>query len=102
MIRREFPHVADPYRIEVALVWSWNVVTSLPKDSSLLDLGPSNMVLEPMALLKVADQVYKTVLCKEVRHLLALRAPHLVKFHGQVPKDDCGTLQGEEPVDTAF
>ena len=47
------------------------------------------MVLEPMALLNVADQVYKTVLCKEVRHLLDLRAPHLVKFHGQVPKDDC-------------
>ena len=53
-----------------------------------MDLATSLQVPEPMALAEVADQVYETVLRKEIRHLLSPRAPCLVEVHVQVPKDD--------------
>ena len=37
-----------------------------------------------MALSEVADHVYDTVLCKEVRHSLDPRAPCFVEVHVQV------------------
>ena len=82
-------HVADPYELEAETFRSDNAVTSRPEDSDLPDLGQSFQFLEPMALAEVAEQVYETVLREEVRHLLALRAPPLVKFHVKLPKDDC-------------
>ena len=68
-------HVADSYQIEAVLVRYENLVTPRPEDSSLPDLGPSIQVLEPTALVEVADQVYEAVLHEEVRHSLAPQAP---------------------------
>ena len=57
---------------------------------------PSLQVPEPTALAEVADQVYETVLRKEVCHFLAPLDPHLVEVHVQVHKDDgfLETFQG--------
>ena len=78
-------YVSDSNLLEAAPVRPENVVTAQPRDGSLPDLRPSLQVSEPMALADVEYQVYETVLCKEVCHLLAPQAPRLVKVHVQVP-----------------
>ena len=75
MIQREVFHVADPDQLEATTVHSENLVTSQPEDGSLPELVPSLQVLEPTALAEVADQLYETLIPKEVRHLLALWDP---------------------------
>ena len=92
LVRREVPHVADSYQLEAALVRSKNVVTSRPEDSSLPDLGPSLQLLEPTVLTEVADQVYETVIYKEVRHFMAPQDPCLAQVHVQALKDN-GVLE---------
>ena len=69
------------------MVRSENIVTSRPEDGALSDLVPSLQVPEPTALAEVSDQVYETVLRKEVHHSLDLQAHRLVEVHVQVPKD---------------
>ena len=69
-------------------VCSGNVVTYPLEDSSLPYLGPVLQVPGPIALVEVVDQVYETVLRKEVRHLLAPRDPRVVKVDVQVPDDN--------------
>ena len=88
VIRQEVAHVADPYQIEVAPVRCENVVTYRPEDGSLSDLGLIFQVLEPTDLSEVADQVYETLLLKEVRYLLAPRDPCFIKVHVQFPEDN--------------
>ena len=96
VVQQEFLHVTNPYQLEATLGRSENVVTYLPEDGSLPDLGPIHQVLEPKALAEVADQVYETVLRKEVRHSLAPQDPRLFKVHVHVPKYDgfLETFQG--------
>ena len=65
-----------------------NVVTSRPKDGSLSDLGKSLQVLEPMALAELVDQIYETVLLKEVRQSLAPWAPCFVEVHVQLSEEN--------------
>ena len=77
MIQLEVPHVADTNQFETASVRSENLVTSHSEDSYMPDLGPSVQVPEPTALAEVSDQVYETILCKEVLHSLVTWAPHL-------------------------
>ena len=86
MIRQEVAHVLDLNNLEEAPVYPENLVASRSEDGSLSNLGPSLQVKKPTALAEVADQVYDTVLRKEVRHLLALQAPRFFEFHVQVPK----------------
>ena len=86
VVRQEFTHVTDPYQLEVAPIQSKNVVTSRPEYCALSELGPSNQILEPTSMVEVADQVYKIVLRKEVRHSLAPRALRLIEVHVQFPK----------------
>ena len=88
VVRQEVPYVADPYQLEASLVRSKNIVTSRPEGGVLLELVPSIQVPEPTALAEVADQVYETVLHKEIRHSLAPLAPCLVEVHVQFPKDN--------------
>ena len=88
MIQQEYTRFVDPYHLEAASIRSENVVTSRKEDSSLSDFGPSIQVLEPTALVEVADQVYKTVLLKEVCQSPALQSPCLVEVNDQVTKDD--------------
>ena len=92
VIQREVPHIANTYQIEAALVRSKNVVTSRPEEGDLLDLGPIFQVPEPMALAEVSDQVYESVLHKEVRHFQAPPTPCLVEVHVQVSKEN-GVLE---------
>ena len=87
MIQQEYTRFVDPYHLEAASIRSENVVTSRKEDSSLSDFGPSIQVLEPTALVEVADQVYETVLHKEDCHLLVMQAPRFAKVHVQVPED---------------
>ena len=90
VISQKVPHIAYPYHLKAASVRSENEVTSRPEDGYLLDLGPSLQVPEPTSLAEVADQVYDTILRKEVCHYMALR--DLVEVHVQVPKDN-GVLE---------
>ena len=57
-------------------------------DGSLSNLEPSLQVTKPTALAEVADQVYETVLRKEVLHLLARQAPRFIEVHVQVPEEN--------------
>ena len=88
MIQQEVAHVPDPYQLETAPVRSKNVVTSQPEDGTLTDLEPSIQVPDPMALAEVADQVYETLLRKEVYHLLSPQDPRFVEVHVQVSEDN--------------
>ena len=88
MIQLEVAHVSDLNKLEAARVRPNIVVASLPEDSSLLDFGPSLQVPKPKARAEVADQVYDTILQKEVRHLLDSQDPRSVEVHIQAPKDN--------------
>ena len=81
-------HVTDPYQLKMTQVCSENLVTYRPEDGSLSDLGPSLQVPEPTVLAEALDQVYETVIGKEVRHLLAPRDPCFVEVHVQVREDN--------------
>ena len=81
-------HVSDLNKTEAASVPPKNVVASRTEDGSLPDLGPIIQVPKPMALAEVADQVYETVLRKDVCHLLAPWAPCSVDVHVQVPEEN--------------
>ena len=88
-------HVTDPYQLKMTQVCSENLVTYRPEDGSLSDLGPSLQVPEPTVLAEVLDQVYETVLGKDVRHLLAPRDSCFVEVHIKTPKENgvLGALQ---------
>ena len=88
MIQQEVAHVSDINKLEAELVCPENVVVSRSEDGYLSNLGPSLQVKKPTALAEVADQVYDTVLRKEVRHLLAPQDPLFVEVHVQVPKEN--------------
>ena len=79
-------HVLDPNQLEKVLVRPNKLVASRLEDGSLTDLVPSLQVPKPTALTEVADQVYETVLCKEVRHTLDPRDPYFVEVHVHSPK----------------
>ena len=88
MIRQEVVHVLDAKNLKAAPVRPENVVAYRQEDGSLTDLGPSLQVLKHNVLAEVVDQVYDTVLRKEVRQLLSPQDPHFVKVHVQVPEDN--------------
>ena len=79
-------YVLYPDDFEAVPVRPENVVTYRLEDGSLSDLGPSLQVPKPTTLEEVSDQVYVTVLCKEVRHSLAPQAPCFFELHIQVPE----------------
>ena len=88
VIWQEVAHVLDPNHIEEAPVRPENVFASLLEDGSLSDLGPSLLVLKPTVLAEVEEQVYETVLCKEVCHSLDPRATWFIDIHVESPEDN--------------
>ena len=76
----------DPNQLEEVPILPENVVAYQLENGYLPNLGPSLQFPKPMALSEAADQVYETVLCKEVCHSLDLRAHCFVKVHVQDPK----------------
>ena len=74
MAGRVIAHIPNPYEFKAAPVLPKDVIAPQAEDSALPEFCTSIQVSEPAEFSEVTDQFNKTVLRKEVRHALALRA----------------------------
>ena len=58
----------DLNKLKVVPVSTKNVIASRLEDGSLPGLGPSLEIPKPKALVELEDQVYETLLCKDIRN----------------------------------
>ena len=85
MFQRIGPHVSNNHHFKELLIHTQDLVTTLPQQDTLADLGPHLQVSETKALTEVTEEVHHPKLHQNISNFLTERVLGLSNVNVDIP-----------------